>query len=161
MAHWNTLAPDDNLETPPELFAALHREFNFTVDLTADASNHLLPTWFGPGGEIEDCLSVSWGTHRGYAFPPTTELIGAVARKAVQEPDATVVMLLPFLPAEPWFATHIFAKATEVRFLKHAPLLYFQKAPVDGVPMLMPFLLAVYDWKNRWPHPFVAICDSV
>ena len=157
--NWNDLAPTDNLETPPTLFAALHQEFNFTVDLTADATNHLLPTWFGPGGEVEDGLSVPWGTHRGYAFPPTIHLIGAVARKAVQEPDATVVMLLPFLPAESWFATHIFSQTSEVRFLKYAPFLHFQKTPVDGVPMLVPFLLVVY-WRNRRQYPSLTVYDA-
>ena len=36
------------LETPPDLFAALHEEFKFDIDLTANEQNHLLPLWFGP-----------------------------------------------------------------------------------------------------------------
>ena len=34
-------------ETPRGLFEDLHREFDFTIDLAADASNALLPRFYG------------------------------------------------------------------------------------------------------------------
>jgi len=40
-------------ETPPEVFAKLNLDFGpFDLDMTADASNHLLPDWVGPGSLV-------------------------------------------------------------------------------------------------------------
>jgi hypothetical protein len=48
----------DDWETPPDLFAALHAEFQFAIDGAANAENHKLPSWWGPGGLVEDALTV-------------------------------------------------------------------------------------------------------
>lgn len=36
----------DLWQTPPEIFAALHREFRFVADVAASAQNQLLPVYF-------------------------------------------------------------------------------------------------------------------
>jgi hypothetical protein len=47
-------------ETPPEVFAKLNADFGpFDLDMTADAKNHLLPDWVGPGSPLgADILAV-------------------------------------------------------------------------------------------------------
>jgi len=88
----------DNWQTPPEFFAAQHRKHQFTVDGAADSNNHLLPRWFGPGGEREDALEGEWPCERIWINPPYS--IGAkFLDKAVEEVRAgrveRVVLLLP------------------------------------------------------------------
>jgi hypothetical protein len=47
--------------TPPEAFIRLHEEFGFYIDLAANAEDHLLPWWLGPGSEFaEDALATDW-----------------------------------------------------------------------------------------------------
>lgn len=47
----------DDWETPPDLFAKLHAEFGFTLDLAANAQNAKCPRWIGPGGIAPDLLA--------------------------------------------------------------------------------------------------------
>lgn len=56
--------------TPPDFFAALHREFGFSVDAAANSTNHLLPRWYGPGGEREDALTEPWDAAETYWCNP-------------------------------------------------------------------------------------------
>jgi hypothetical protein len=51
-------AANTKWQTPPEVFAKLSADFGpFDMDMTADASNHLLPYWIGPGSPVcEDIL---------------------------------------------------------------------------------------------------------
>jgi phage N-6-adenine-methyltransferase len=57
---------DSDWRTPSPLFWKLHREFQFNLDLAADAVNHLLPLYLGPGSTVlEDAL-----TPRDWAWPP-------------------------------------------------------------------------------------------
>lgn len=46
----------ENWETPPEIFQPLNDFYDFTIDLAADASNHKLPRWIGPGSSINTDL---------------------------------------------------------------------------------------------------------
>jgi hypothetical protein len=50
-------------ETAPKVFEKLNEDFGpFDVDLTANADNHLLPDWFGPGSPwLNDALRGDWG----------------------------------------------------------------------------------------------------
>lgn len=88
----------DNWQTPPEFFAKQQRKHQFTIDGAADGTNHLLPRWFGSGGEREDALEGEWPWERIWINPPYS--IGAkFLDKAVEEVRAgrveRVVMLLP------------------------------------------------------------------
>ena len=46
----------DSWQTPPEIFAALNRDFRFVADVAASAQNHLLPVYFT---EQDDALALA------------------------------------------------------------------------------------------------------
>ena len=56
--------------TPPDVFADLDAEFSFSVDAAADASNCLLPRYYGVGGEREDALTAPWDPVEDYWCNP-------------------------------------------------------------------------------------------
>lgn len=75
-------------ETPPAVFAALHAQYRFDIDLFADAERALLPVWFGPGSEFEaDALAVSWHEYGecGFWNPPYGRFLRRVIDKAISE----------------------------------------------------------------------------
>lgn len=90
-------------ETPPDVFAALHEEFKFKIDLTGGpGTQHRLPLWFGPGGHAEDALSIPWATTGGrgsvgFSNPPYGRFIPLIMEKAYAEAQSgfTSVFLLP------------------------------------------------------------------
>lgn len=70
-------APENRWQTPPPIFAQLQAIYGpFDLDMTADAGNHLLPQWVGPGSTLENDI-LAWLTydlaqgphHRGYSNP--------------------------------------------------------------------------------------------
>src|SRR4051812_24333827 len=83
----------DNLETTPEMFAALHERFRFTIDVAALPHNAKLPRYFTPD---EDGLAQSWAGERVWCNPPYSN-IEPWARKARIDCDAELAVLL--LPA--------------------------------------------------------------
>lgn len=50
----------DLWETPDDLFRRYDRCFDFVLDAAANEVNHKCSRWFGPGGEVEDALTVDW-----------------------------------------------------------------------------------------------------
>lgn len=120
----------DDWQTPPELFAQLNAEFAFTLDGAANASNHLVEAWFGPGSPYEtDALQKSWMDEVVYVNPPYSRgLQGRFIEKAAMEAEwfgATVVMLIPARTDTKAFHAHIWdaekhqpRPGVEVRFLK-------------------------------------------
>ena len=106
----------DCWRTPRDLFEEIHREFRFDVDAAADAANHLLPRWWGPGGEVEDSLSVQTTTDRLWINPPFSE-IGQWAQWLVGlNPNA--VMLVPGnRTGRHWWQDFVIDYAAEVRCL--------------------------------------------
>lgn len=92
----------DDWQTPPELFQRYHHKFNFILDAAANRNNHLLPAWFGPGGEEEDALSTEWPLNQGNVWlnPPYSRgLQIKFVKKALAEVNKhrfySVVALLP------------------------------------------------------------------
>ena len=53
--------------TPPEFFARLHEEFNFTLDVCAHAGNAKLDRYLSP--EV-DALAQPWAPERCFMNPP-------------------------------------------------------------------------------------------
>lgn len=47
-------------KTPDLLFNNVKKRFNVIIDLAAHKDNHKLPTYFGPGGLMEDSFNVNW-----------------------------------------------------------------------------------------------------
>lgn len=96
---------NERWQTSPKLFAAIEQQFGpFDVDLTADADNHLLPCYFGPGSAVAtDALAATlwWSRHGrcGYSNPPFDNVfMRAMFKKAAQEAmrDFETTLLVPF-----------------------------------------------------------------
>lgn len=88
----------DDWGTPPELFAELEAEFGFTLDVAANATNHLCAWWLGPGSSIsEDSLSFPWAGICWCNPPYSRGLQGQFIAKAaaMRRAGVTTVMLLP------------------------------------------------------------------
>lgn len=101
----------DDWQTPPDLFARLHAEFAFTLDGAADAHNHLLPRWLGPGGIVEDALSVQ-DNHGEVIFcnPPYSmcaEFVQWASFTARNNGGCTVVLLIPARTDTRWWHQYI------------------------------------------------------
>ena len=106
---------DHTWETPPDLFAELNREFNFTLDPCCSHENHLCESYYT---KEDDGLSRDW---RGTAFvnPPYGRELAQWVRKCHAEAGRgiTSVMLIPARTDTRWFHDYIYNQA-EVRFLR-------------------------------------------
>ena len=83
--------------TPATVFRPLLARYRFTVDGAADAANHLLPRWYGPGGLREDALHGSWRGERVWCNPPYSrcrEFLDKAVEEAIRH-DVTSVLLIP------------------------------------------------------------------
>jgi phage N-6-adenine-methyltransferase len=109
-------------ETPPSLFERLNREFGFTLDLAADATNAKCSTYYTAEA---DALTLPWN---GVCWlnPPyglRHHKLSDWVRKAyreTQKPDCTVVMLIPARTNTRWWHDYCM-KAEEIRFLNGRP----------------------------------------
>jgi site-specific DNA-methyltransferase (adenine-specific) len=102
--------------TPRSFFAALHREFDFTLDVCATAENACLPRYFSPD---DDALSQSWQSERCWMNPPFGYGIGKWVRKAYEEAKGTalVVALLPARTDTSWWHQYV-VESCEIRFIR-------------------------------------------
>lgn len=103
--------------TPPELFAALDREFGFTLDAAANERNAKCAKFFTPE---TDGLKQSWKTDGAvWCNPPYGKEIEKWVRKAFVDSGGgqTVVMLIPARTDTKWFHRWVYGKA-EIRFLR-------------------------------------------
>jgi phage N-6-adenine-methyltransferase len=105
----------DVWETPPELFAELHKEFHFTVDVAALPDNAKCAQFFSPGqdGLKQTWIGVCWMN------PPYGPHLRAWVRKARDSAraGATVVCLLPARTDSVWWHDYVLPCA-EVRFVR-------------------------------------------
>lgn len=88
--------------TPPDLRAALEKEFHFTLDPCTP-------------GEVWDGRQISWAGQRVFCNPPYGKIIGSWLAKG-READLAV-FLLPARTDTKWFHEHAL-KADEIRFFK-------------------------------------------
>lgn len=102
----------DKWETPQDFFDILDNEFNFTLDVCADAYNHKCERYFS---KEKDGLKMEW---RGVVWcnPPYGREIGKWVKKCSLY-DGVAVMLLPARTDTRWFHDYIYHKA-EIRFIK-------------------------------------------
>ncbi len=129
--------------TPPELYAALDREFHFQLDVAADDDSALCEEYLTTQ---EDGLTADWSTVVGACFmnppyargdskatppippEPIEPWIGKAWRESQQ--GATVVGVLPFSPQTRWYRYFVYGQnmedghwcghaAMEVRQLPH------------------------------------------
>ena len=79
--------------------------FRPLVDLFATRFNHKLSTFVspvpGPAAWAVDALSIPWMGLLAYAFPPLP-ILSKVLKKAREE-QATLILIAPRWPAQPWF----------------------------------------------------------
>ncbi len=138
----------DDWQTPPDLYLRLHDEFDFDIDLAADADSALCSLWYGPGSPIgEDALVEPWWPITGWCNPPYTRGAEFVKKAALAAREgATTVLLVPARTDTVWFhgcvwdqELHRPRPGVETRFLKGR--LKFVGAK-DGAPF--PSLIVVF-----------------
>ena len=103
--------------TPQDFYEKLNEEFNFTLDPAADDNNHKCKKYFT---EKENGLLQKWGGNIVFCNPPYGRQIGDWVKKAyeeAQEPNTTVVMLLPARTDTKYFHNYIY-KQHEIRFIR-------------------------------------------
>ena len=103
-------------ETPIDFFNELNKEFNFTLDVCANETNHKCKRYYT---EKEDGLSKSWKGEIVWCNPPySSKAQNEWVEKCYKESEhATVVMLLPARTDTERFHKYILPYA-EIRFLK-------------------------------------------
>lgn len=127
----------DMWATPPALFAQLHAEFGFDLDVCAVAENAKCPRFFSPA---DDGLRQTW-RGRCWMNPPYGRSIGrwvAKARESAATTAELVVCLLPARTCTAWFHDHILGVA-EVRFIRGRVKFGDARHPAP-----FPSMLAVY-----------------
>lgn len=98
-------------QTHPDLFAALHRRFNFTLDGAATKANALLPTYSTRSRPVD------WTGHRVFCNPPWDNILPFVRRA----PGAVcAVLLVPARVNSRWFHAAL-ALGAKVEFLPKRP----------------------------------------
>jgi phage N-6-adenine-methyltransferase len=99
----------DNLATTPEMFAAFHERFRFTIDVAALPHNAKLDRYFTPD---EDGLAQSWAGERVWCNPPYSNIEPWVEKAwsewMVLQPAELIVMLVPANRCEQgWWQRHV------------------------------------------------------
>lgn len=124
-------------QTPPEIAAALHDEFNFTLDVAASDQNHLFPMYFT---ERDNGLAQSWSVPglSGFCWcnPPYSDITPWVKKAADQNKFGCVgtVMLVPADMSVGWFREALLS-VSEVRIITGGRLSFVRadtKQPVNG-----------------------------
>lgn len=141
----------DDWETPTELFAELHKEFDFTLDAAASDANHKLPHYYT---EKDDALSRSWAGERVFCNPPysrrtkTNPGQEAWIKKAYCEAKkgALVVMLIPSRTDTKAFHKYILGHA-EIRFLEGRLRFEVNGQPRDAAPF--PSMIVIFRPKEE------------
>lgn len=110
-----TSSNTDEWATPIDLFKRLDREFNFTLDVCADDSNHKVARYFTK--EI-DGLKQDWTKDICWMNPPYGRTIGQWVKKAKEtsQGGGIVVALLPARTDTRWWADVM--TASELRFIQ-------------------------------------------
>jgi hypothetical protein len=122
-------------QTPPAVFAALHEQIHFDLDLCADVDRALLPRWFGPGSELaKDALTAAWMRYgeRGFCNPPYGVFIRDLLVKASAEQVNGFLSAL-LLPVRMTRAFHEFVLSGDARILMCDRRIAFFE---DGLPRL-------------------------
>lgn len=101
-------------QTPDALWQGLHSEFQFDLDVAANASNAKVLHFIS---KTMDGLTSSWTGHRIWCNPPY-KLIRPWVEKACElakSPGKTTVLLLPARIEQRWFRTALY-HSTELAF---------------------------------------------
>jgi phage N-6-adenine-methyltransferase len=148
--------------TPDDVFDWLNRQFSFTIDLAAVASNAKYPRFFSPK---DNSLAQSWEGETGFLNPEYGRGIGQWLDKTRDEAmlnRALVVLLIPARVDTDWWKTFVmstdgaagrllrseYRPDNQVLWLRWAGLItgvYFhdQRIPFDGMENGAPFPSAI------------------
>lgn len=110
--HYSSLS--NEWSTPQAFYDELNKEFNFTLDPCADATNHKCPKYYT---QADDGLSKSWNNETVFCNPPYGREIKHWVKKASEIVGGVVVMLIPARTDTTYFHDYIYGKA-EIRFVR-------------------------------------------
>lgn len=125
----------DEWATPEALFRQYDETYHFTLDAAADEWNHKCPDWLGPGGLVEDALTVSWSGYRVWLNPPysqATEFITHAVDESTRN-DTGSVLLLPSRTDTKWFHNYVWY-APYQKLYPHVKAIHFIKGRVKFIP---------------------------
>jgi phage N-6-adenine-methyltransferase len=138
--HWHK---SDEWETPPDLFAALDREFHFTIDLAALPHNAKCADFISPG---EDALTRKW---EGVCWlnPPYGAKLARWMKKAHDsaQAGAVVVCLLPARTDTQWWHDYVMPYA-EIRYIRG-------RVKFNGIINSAPFPSVIAVFRARALNP--------
>lgn len=101
-------------QTPRSIFAPVHADIGFTVDVCALPENAMLPRYFTP--EV-DGLAQSWRGERVWCNPPYGRGMERWVKKLASGEADIAVGFLPARTDTRWFHDHVYARA-EILFLR-------------------------------------------
>jgi phage N-6-adenine-methyltransferase len=146
---WRSEAHD--WQTPPDLFAVLHAEFAFTLDVCATAETALCPRYFTPD---QDGLAQPWAG-RCFMNPPYAEVDTWMAKAAAEVAEGRADLVACLVPARTdvgWWWDY--AIGGEVRFLRGR--VHFSRESGTGpAPFASAVVIlgrpATVVWWSGWP----------
>jgi phage N-6-adenine-methyltransferase len=94
----------DDRATAPEVFAALHARFRFTIDAAASTVNAKLPRYWTAH---EDGLAQNWTGERVWCNPPYSNIEPWVIKAAARETDLAVLLLPANRTEQGWWQRHL------------------------------------------------------
>jgi site-specific DNA-methyltransferase (adenine-specific) len=133
--------------TPPELFAKLHEEFRFTVDVCAGIENAKLPRFFD---ETQDGLKQSWDNERCFCNPPFGQ-IDKWLKKGIDEiaqatGEVFCCYLIPANTDTKWF--HKYAILGQIEFFE-GRVGFLPPAGVAPSTPSFPVMLVIFDSRAK------------
>lgn len=146
----------DDWATPYAIFFHWRETYFLSVDAAADTENHLLPRWYGPGGEREDALAAPWDpSERYWLNPPYSRILQTLfVAQAVEVATrgGLVVALLPARTDTNLFHTHIWDRATQ-QPRPWVSAVHFLRGRIKfvGAPASAPFpsMIVVFGARSR------------
>jgi phage N-6-adenine-methyltransferase len=83
-------------QTPPHIFQAVHKVFNYDIDAAADKDNSMLPEFWT---EEDNALEQDWSGKRIWCNPPYSKAKEFIAKAMRERFNADIItLLLPFRP---------------------------------------------------------------
>ena len=153
------------LRTPVDLWDALKKEFDFTLDACASDKNHLLPKYYTAENS---CLDKDWNGEVVYCHPMFDMHIGNFVKKCA-ESKCLSVMLIPASTHTRYFHKYIWDKTlnkvrdnVEIRFLEKPKQGFnfgnddgtLQDIPKGKVGYIKPLMIVIFNklkykiWKS-------------
>lgn len=129
------------------MFAALHREFAFTVDAAASSTNALLPRFWT---EHDNALIQPWAGERVFCNPPFGRSIALWLLRAIGEISRgcpLAVLLVPARTDAGWWHDTVIPNA-EIRFLRGRLQYTHPSDPERRIRRQAPFASAVLVFRS-------------